>query len=107
MASSVCVVFITAPAGAKARALAKGLLKVKLAACVNVVPAVRSYYWWQKRMESARESLLVVKTRSSLIKRLERWVVRNHPYTVPEVISLPVVKGHKPYLDWIAAETRK
>jgi periplasmic divalent cation tolerance protein len=103
---SYCVVLITAPAGTKSKQLAKSLLAARLAACVNVVPLVRSLYWWKGKLESAQESLLIVKTRRSLIKKLTKHVLKNHPYSVPEVIALPIMKGHKPYLDWIFNETK-
>ena len=99
------VVFITAPPGRAARKIAEQILKKRLAACVNIVPAVASTYWWKGKLERAKESLLIVKTRAALLPRLTAEARRAHPYTVPEVIALPIVKGHKPYLDWLGHET--
>lgn len=104
--SRYCVVFVTAPAGAASRQVADHLLKKRLAACVNTVPAVASRYWWKGKIESARESLLIIKTRSSLFPKLIREVRRVHPYSVPEIIALPILKGSAAYLAWLSAETR-
>jgi periplasmic divalent cation tolerance protein len=73
---------------------------------VNIVPAVESVYWWKGKMERAGEALLVVKTRRSALRRLFEVVRRHHSYIVPEIIALPIVAGHRPYLDWLKAETR-
>jgi periplasmic divalent cation tolerance protein len=103
---SVCVVFITAPRGKTAQTLAKKIVSKRLAACVNIAPVVQSFYWWKGKIQNDPEALLVVKTRKALVKTLISFVRKNHPYTVPEVISLDVKAGHKPYLQWLAAETR-
>jgi periplasmic divalent cation tolerance protein len=77
-------------------------VEAKLAACVNVLPRIASHYRWQGKIERASESLLVCKTRAALLRKLEAFVVKNHPYDVPEIIALPVVFGRKAYLDWLA-----
>jgi periplasmic divalent cation tolerance protein len=105
MAAKFCVVYVTAPRAAAGK-IAEKVLKDRLAACVNVVPGVTSYYWWKGKREKGRESLLIIKTRRSLLSRLEARVTALHPYTVPEVISLPIVKGNRSYLAWLAQETR-
>lgn len=81
------------------------LLRGRLAACVSQVPGVDSLYWWEGRIESSRERLLVVKTRGSLLPRLIRCVREHHPYRVPEILSWPIRDGNPDYLRWIAAST--
>jgi periplasmic divalent cation tolerance protein len=88
-----------------AEKIAARVLEMRLAACVNVVETVHSRYWWKGKIESADESLLLIKTRASLFGRLERAVKQVHPYAVPEVVEMPIRAGRKSYLDWIAKET--
>src|SRR5687768_12417420 len=106
MNTPFCVVYVTTPKGAGAKKLSQSLLKGRLAACVTIIPAVASSYWWKGKIESAGEAFLVIKTRRSLLKKLIPFIKKNHPYTVPEIIALPIIAGHKPYLKWIKAETR-
>ena len=105
MISGLRVVLVTMPRGRKAEALAKGLVENRLAACVNVVAGIVSHYRWQGKMCRAVECLLVIKTRTSKLKSLERWVKAHHPYSLPEVLVLPVVGGLKSYLRWVAEQT--
>ncbi|ADC89519.1 CutA1 divalent ion tolerance protein [Thermocrinis albus DSM 14484] len=100
-----CVVLITVPPD-RADQLAHLIVEKKLGACVNVVPEVRSLYWWKGNMEKDRESLLVVKTSFSLFPQLLKEVKENHPYTVPEIIALPIVAGNPDYLNWIDESLR-
>ena len=99
------VVLVTAP-DAEAQGLAEVLVREKKAACVNIVPGVRSTYWWQGEIESDDESLLIIKTRLSLLDGLVEAVKKTHSYEVPEVIALPVVGGNRDYLDWIGSVLR-
>lgn len=101
------VVLITVPDEKAARKLAKPLVEEGLAACVNIVPGVRSIYRWEGKTCDEPELLLVVKTRRACFEALERRVRELHPYSVPEVIALPIVEGSAPYLDWVAASTRR
>jgi periplasmic divalent cation tolerance protein len=100
-----CVVFITAPHKASKR-LASLIVEERLAACVNIVSSVQSLYWWKGRVQNDREDLLIAKTQRALFKRLVSFVRRHHPYTVPEIIALPIAAGHRDYLKWIEKETR-
>ncbi|MBI4051207.1 MAG: divalent-cation tolerance protein CutA [Elusimicrobia bacterium] len=95
------VALITVPDRKTARKLTQGLLNKKLAACINIFPALESHYWWGKKIEKARELLLLIKTRATLIPRVIQFVKKNHPYTIPEVIALDIDGGNKTYLDWI------
>jgi periplasmic divalent cation tolerance protein len=94
------VVFITAPIEA-GRDLAEFVVKNKLGACVNLVPEVTSTYWWQGNIERDKEVLLVIKTNKEKFPELVEKVKKIHPYTVPEIIALPIVDGNEDYLKWI------
>ncbi len=97
----VFVVLITTPGRKASEKLSKGLVRNKLAACVSRVPGLTSRYWWKGKVNTAREELLLVKTASSRLKPLLRWVRENHPYTISEILALPVAVGNPPYLKWI------
>ena len=99
--SSFCVVLITVSGFEEADKISKILVEEKLAACVTVIPAIQSRYWWKGKIETAPESLLIVKTKKSLFQKLTKKVKSIHSYTVPEIIALPVQMGNKDYLDWI------
>jgi periplasmic divalent cation tolerance protein len=99
------VVLVTAPRK-DAERLAKGLVAARLAACVNVVPGVVSHYRWEGKVHKDAESLLVLKTRASKLGAVESWIKAHHPYSVPEVLALPVAGGSKAYLSWLASATR-
>ena len=102
------IVFITAPSSDVADQIADVLLEGKLAACVNVIPGVRSIYTWNSKRQVDQEVLMVVKSRAELFEdKLVPAVHKIHPYDVPEIIALPVVLGSQSYLDWIQAETRQ
>jgi periplasmic divalent cation tolerance protein len=98
-------VFVTSPPE-KAAEMAGVLVQDRLAACVNIIPAVRSIYSWKGEVCDEGEALMVIKTRADLIDPLRERVVELHPYDVPEVIAIPIVSGHAPYLKWIDESTR-
>jgi len=95
------VVLITASSEEEARKIADALVTGKKAACVNIVPRVDSLFCWQDKIESARESLLLVKTRASLFPEIVSLVKEIHSYEVPEIIAVPVVAGSEDYLNWL------
>lgn len=103
MAASV--VLTTFPGGAAARRFARKLVSSRLAACVTVLPGASSVYRWKGKVESAAESLLVIKTAPARAKRLERAVRDSHPYDLPELLVLSA-RGSKEYLSWVAASSR-
>jgi periplasmic divalent cation tolerance protein len=106
MEYSHIVVFITIDTPANAQKLADKLLSDRKAACVNIIPQVSSQYWWQGKIEKSDELLLVVKTRAALLDELIALVKQNHPYTVPEIIALPIIGGNPNYLAWLDSETK-
>ncbi len=74
---------------------------------MNIVPEVHSLFRWQGKLDSARESLMVVKTRASVVPEIVSLVKKEHSYAVPEIIALPVVGGNQDYLDWIGEEVKQ
>ncbi len=88
-----------------AQALARLLVDARLAACVNILPAVQSVYRWRGTIEEATEVTLLIKTTRRRYPQLQRAILASHPYDVPEVIAWPLSEGHLPYLHWVAAET--
>jgi periplasmic divalent cation tolerance protein len=100
------VVFVTAPEN-EAPALAKTLVEERLVACVNLVPGLRSIYWWQGKVEDEPEVLCIMKTRSNLFESLRDRVRELHSYEVEEIIALPILAGNLPYLDWIKENTQQ
>jgi periplasmic divalent cation tolerance protein len=106
MPTAARIVLVTAPRGRRAEALAKGLVEARLAACVNVVPAVVSHYRWRGRLHRDAEVLLVIKTTRARLKAAERWIRTQHPYSVPEFLVVPVEAGSALYLDWLKEQVR-
>lgn len=98
--SGYYVILITTPVD-KGEEIANFIIENKLGACVNVVKEVKSIYWWKGNIEKDTEALLVVKTSVEKFNQLMREVRKIHPYTVPEIIALPIVAGNPEYLKWI------
>ena len=99
------LVLTTLPNSDVAAEMAKKVVGERLAACANILPALRSIYRWQGKLQDENEVLVLLKTRQQQFERLKQRIVELHPYDVPEVIAIPVEQGHKAYLDWIASET--
>ena len=101
------LVLCTAPAeGDTAAELAAGLVEARLAACVNLVPGLRSFYRWQGKVNDDGEVQLLIKTRRGRYDEVERWLGEHHPYDVPEIIALPIEGGARAYLDWLVEQTQ-
>ena len=95
------VILCTCASDEEAERLARSLLEARLAACVNVVPGVRSFYRWQGVVEDASERLLIIKTSRSLFSPVRSAIEKAHSYEIPEIIALPVVDGAANYLRWL------
>lgn len=95
------VIFITASSKKEAQAIGRELIKRKLAACVNTVDKIESFFWWQGKIDKANETLLIIKSKKSKLRRIIKTVKLLHSYEVPEIIAMPIISGYKPYLDWI------
>lgn len=95
------VVLITAPNEEVGLRIARALVEERLAACVNLVPGLTSVYRWQGEVVEDKEVLLIAKTTTFAFPRLKERVLALHPYTVPEIVALPIAEGHGAYLDWL------
>jgi len=101
------VVFITTANRGEAERISKVLLDARLIACANIIRGIDSRFWWKRKKEKAREYLLIAKTKKALFKKLIKVVKKEHSYDVPEIIALPIISGHKPYLDWINKSVKR
>jgi len=98
------VVFSTCSDAEEARKLARHLIEKRLAACVNVIPRVDSYYRWKGEVQQEAEIFLLIKSSRGLLDRLRAEWERLHSYEIPELIALPIVDGAASYLNWMDAE---
>ena len=103
-ASDVRVVLVTAPAEG-AETLGRTIVGERLAACVNLVPGVRSIYRWNGKVQRSEERLLIIKTAALSAVRVEQRVHELHSYETPEVIALPIVGGSEAYLEWLRSSS--
>jgi periplasmic divalent cation tolerance protein len=103
VSASVVVVISTFPDPEKAAEIARVLVEERLAACVNLVPQIRSIYRWKGEVCDEAETLAIAKTTQDRAEALHARLIELHPYEVPEVLALPVSGGHAPYLDWVGA----
>ncbi|MBN1526047.1 MAG: divalent-cation tolerance protein CutA [Candidatus Omnitrophica bacterium] len=100
------VIFVTCSSREEAETIAGALLSGKIAACANIIPDVKSNFWWKGRIDSADETLLVLKTTKRNFRKAEKAVRRLHSYEVPEIIALPIAAGSKAYLGWITKSVK-
>ena len=101
----IVVVLVTCPSQKVGERLAHALVRERLAACVNVIPGLTSIYRWEGKICRDAEALLVIKTRRTRLAALTRRVKALHPYSVPEVIALPLAGGSISYLSWVHDST--
>jgi periplasmic divalent cation tolerance protein len=101
------IVLITASSDDEAENIGYALVDERLAACVNIVPGIRSLFFWEGKTQDGRELLLICKSRQPLLERIVARVKSLHSYTVPEVIALPVAGGSEEYLGWLREATRE
>jgi periplasmic divalent cation tolerance protein len=102
---SVQIAFCSCPDAACAERIATALVERRLAACVNLLPGLRSIYRWQGAVEQADEVLLLIKTRAECFPALQAAITELHPYELPELIAVEAAAGAPPYLDWVRAST--
>lgn len=100
------LVLCTAPDADVGATLARGLVDARLAACVNIVPGLRSFYVWKGEVHDDAEVQLLIKTRRARFDDVRAHLAAHHPYEVPEIIALPIEAGAKSYLDWLDEQTR-
>lgn len=101
------IVFTTTGKIEEAKKIAKTLLREKLAACVNIIRPIDSYYVWENKLVEDKEILLIIKTKTALFNKLKHRIISLHSYKVPEIILTPIKKGLKSYLDWIEENTQR
>jgi len=101
------VMLVTCGSAKEARRIARALVEQKLAACVNILEVpVRSIYRWKRKVESAKELLLIIKSSRKRFRALQAAIKRMHSYDVPEIIALPIERGSRDYLAWLAESIR-
>lgn len=96
------IVMTTVGASFNAAELAKSLVDERVAACVNIVPHIRSIYRWQNKINEDNEQLLIIKTTAECVNDLRRTLLARHPYEVPEFVVIDIDKIEGPYRDWLA-----
>ncbi|MDE0163643.1 MAG: divalent-cation tolerance protein CutA [Bryobacterales bacterium] len=100
------IVYTTCGNITEAESIARNLIDNRLAACVNVVPGLLSYYRWQGKVENDTELLLMIKTAGSLIDEVRNALETLHSYDLPEMIVLPIIGGSPNYLEWLEQEVQ-
>lgn len=103
--NELLVILCTAPDHPTAEKLARGLLEERLAACVNAISGVKSFYRWQGKIEADDEIQLLIKTPRRRFDEVAAWLKANHPYDVPEIVALPAEKVSEEYLSWALEQT--
>lgn len=105
--SDVVLLYCTTASTEEAERVAEAVVGQRLAACANIIPGMRSLYWWQGKLEKSEEAVLILKTRADLVEAATEAVKQAHSYSVPCVLPLPVGKGGNPdYVAWLLTETR-
>jgi len=102
---ALVLVLCTVPDEATAEKLGKGLVEARLAACVNAIPGLKSYYRWQGKVEIDSEIQLLIKTRRGRFEELAAWIAANHPYDVPEIVAVAAERVSESYLAWAVEQT--
>jgi periplasmic divalent cation tolerance protein len=105
LSDAVLLVLTQMPDRESARALARALVLERLAACVSIGASAESLYHWRGEIETAEEIPVAIKTRAARYPEVEAAIRARHPYELPEILAVPVVRGLEPYLAWIDAET--
>jgi periplasmic divalent cation tolerance protein len=107
MAKPYLMIFCTVPDPITAKKISRILVEEKLAACCNIVPGLNSIYRWENKIQDETELLLIIKTRQELFSELEQRVKNLHPYAVPEIIAMPILRGNIDYLKWMDENVKK
>jgi periplasmic divalent cation tolerance protein len=99
-------VYTTYPSIVEAERAGRALVERRLCACVNILPGMVSYYWWQGTIERGEEAVMIIKTRGSLAEAVRVAVRQMHSYTTPAVLVIPIESVDRDYHAWIVAETQ-
>jgi periplasmic divalent cation tolerance protein len=97
------IALVSVPDVKTGRQLAQAALENRLAACANILPKLESHYWWQGKLESSPECLILFKTTSQKLAALEDLILDQHPYDTPEFVVIPILAGSSAYLNWLTA----
>jgi periplasmic divalent cation tolerance protein len=90
-----------------AEKIAKILIEKRLSGCVQIIGPIKSNYWWEGKIETAKEWLCFIKSKENLYKEIEKSIKEVHPYKIPEIIAIPVFNGYKKYFKWLEVEIKK
>ncbi|MEM3700776.1 MAG: divalent-cation tolerance protein CutA [Candidatus Bathyarchaeia archaeon] len=101
MEKDYVIVLVTTANREEAEKISKALLNEKLIACVNIIGSLHSLFWWHEKIEKAEECMLLMKTCSKMFEKITEKVKALHSYEIPEIITIPITKGFKPYLEWL------
>lgn len=104
METDFIVILVTCGSKKEANEIVDTLLKKRLIACGNMISGVGSKFWWNRKINKAKEVLVILKTTRENFKRIEKDIKRIHSYKVPEIIALPIAAGSKKYLNWLAGK---
>ncbi len=102
---SELLVYMTAPDAETAQRIGRALVERRLAACVNILPGMRSMYWWDGAVQSESETAFLAKTAADRYEALQACLLEMHPYEVPCVVALSIDRGYEPFLRWVEAQT--
>lgn len=103
---SFVIVYVTVSTETEAQRIAEIVVGERLAACANILPPIRSIYWWEGKLESAGEVAVLLKTRETLADPLIERVRELHSYECPCIVAMPLVAGNPAFVAWIGSETR-
>ena len=95
------IILSTCANNKEAKKISKELVSRRLVACVNIIDNIDSVFWWQNKIDSAKEVMLIAKSKKSKIQKIVGCIKSLHSYKVPEIIALPIIAGDKQYIDWI------
>jgi periplasmic divalent cation tolerance protein len=106
MTEDIRIVFMSVPRE-EAKTFAREIITQRLVACVNIIPKMDSFYWWDGQVLTDEESLLIMKTTHQKFAALQEFVERNHPYEIPELLAVEVKEGLPDYLAWVKVESER
>jgi periplasmic divalent cation tolerance protein len=100
------LVYITTSGEEESKEIGRNIVEERLAGCVNIIPTIKSLYWWKGEIEDDNESILIVKTKVSNIENIIKKVKEIHSYENPAILAIPIIEGSKTYLDYLDGEIR-
>lgn len=101
----IVFVYTTYPSTVEAEQVGRALIERNLAACVNILPGMISYYRWEGSIERGEETVMIIKTRASQAERVSTVVKEMHSYSMPAILVIPIESVDQAYLGWLLAET--